>query len=347
MNRQFHMAPLLVAVACALRRTMSKGTLTQRIAIIGGLVLIPNFVMGQNDIQWTESGLWDGVIPFDAVVGGHEGGLPLYVCRAYKWPGYGTQPGKYRDGLPGCSFGFGGQEVYVSSPWFEYLVYGWAFASNGQIPANAVIGGYEAPGPGQLFGEALYYCRTSLYNTSDWQLGKIRPEFGACLVPYGGREVAATRYNVLVQGIPYTTVTASNGFVPPDAIRGGRDDDGTDLYICNAFFNGGQHPGKLRSSFGGCDISWGGGEHIVNTYQVLVPSWPPYPPAFNTTDAFNFAAGTDIDGTLLHVCRVPYLGGLQVGKTRTDWNTCHFGYGGKEILIPNYDILSSSFPVIR
>ena len=347
MERRFHIAASLVAVAFSLMKRMTQGTLTQQVAIIGGLLLIPNCATAQNDDQWTESGLWNGQVPFDAVVGGHEGGLPFYVCRAYQKPGYGTQPGKFREGLPGCSFGFGGQEIYEPTPWFEFLVFGWSIASSGAVPANAVVGGYEAPGPGQLVGPALYYCRASLGNTSDWQLGKIRPGFGACLIPYGGREVYATQYNVLVQGIPYTTVSASNGAVPPDAIRGGRDDDGTDLYICNAFFMGGQHPGKLRSSFGGCDISWGGTEHVVKTYQVLVPAWSIYPPAPQTVDAFNFPAGTDINGTLLHVCRAPYLGTVQLGKTGMNWTTCNFGYGGKEILVSNYDILSSSDPIIK
>jgi hypothetical protein len=349
MERQFNIAALLVAVAFPLRKRMLQETLTQQIAIIGGLMLIPNCAMAQNDIHWTESGVYGGEIPFNAVVGGYEGGLPLYVCRAYYLPGYGTQPGKFRQGLPGCSFGFGGQEIYDFAPSFQFLIIPWKLASSGEVPANAVVGGYEAPAPGQLAGPALYYCRAFLGTTSTsyWQLGKIRPEFGACLIPYGGKEVPATDYNVLVQGIPYASVTASNGVVPPDAIRGGRDDDGTDLYICNAFFMGGQHPGKLRSDFGGCDVSWGGTEHVVTTYQVLVPAWSIYPPAPGTVDAFNFPAGTDIDGTLLQVCRAPYLGGVELGKTRWDWTTCNFGYGGKEILVSDYDILSSSYLIIK
>jgi hypothetical protein len=331
-------------------------------AIIGGVMLTPTLVMAQGDWAPSNSPPPDIQVPFDAIVAGHEApgsptpSAPLYVCRAGTSEGYGQQVGKFRKDFAGCDFGFGGREVTVPfrlpSEDIQFLVTHWQWATDGAIPANAVVGGYDAPAPGQSFGPPLYYCRATLgqqeSGAADLQLGKIRSDFGACFIPYGGQEVHAPGYQVLVHGMPYTTVTASNGVVPPDAIRAGQDDDGTDLYVCNAFFGGGQQPGKLRSSFRGCDISWGGEEHIVSTYQVLVPEWSGYPPLREFRDAFDFPAGKDINGAPLYVCRASYLGSVQPGKTQQGWSTCNFGYGGKEIMDPpTYNILSSLDPVIR
>jgi hypothetical protein len=315
----------------------------QHAIVIGGLILTPGCVLAQND--WAPSGFPNIVVPFDAIIGGREApslrglpGAPLYVCHGGSNERYGVQVGKYRNGFTGCDFGFGGIEVSV--PDFEFLVADWQPASFGAVPGTAVVGGYDTPTPPLFTGPELYYCRAKV-SGPNYQPGKIRTEFGACFIPYGGTEVAETNYEVLVRGIPYTSVTASNGYIPPDAIRGGRDDDGTDLYVCNAFFAGGQHPGKLRSSFKGCDISFGGTENVVATYDVLVPYWAAYPPSALETYAFDFPAGTDVSGAPLHVCRAYHLGGLHPGKTQEAWSTCNFGYGGKETTSGNYDILTT------
>lgn len=67
-------------------------------------------------------------------------------------------------------------------------------------------------------------------------------------------------------------VKASGGFVPSNAFKGGMEHPPGKqiLYICRAPFNGGTHPGKIRAGFGGCNIGWGGREHVVNNYEVLV-----------------------------------------------------------------------------
>jgi Protein of unknown function (DUF3421) len=82
----------------------------------------------------------------------------------------------------------------------------------GEVPRNAVQGGYDTS------GVPLYHCRGLISGT--WQPGKIRDGFGACNAPYGGREVAASRYQVLVKLTPsvqLVTATASNGGRPHPA----------------------------------------------------------------------------------------------------------------------------------
>jgi hypothetical protein len=156
-------------------------------------------------------------------------------------------------------------------------------------------------------------------------------------------EQLAIHYEVLVglsPAMPFTTVGASGGYAPPDAIRAGTDNDGTDLYLCSAAFAGGHHPGKLKSTFKACDVSWGGIEHLVPTYDVLVPKWTTFPLAPPEFATFDFPAGVDVDGKPLHVCRAYFGGGLHPGKTKVGWTTCNIGWGGKEEQVSNYDVLT-------
>jgi hypothetical protein len=44
-------------------------------------------------------------------------------------------------------------------------------------------------------------------------------------------------------------------------------------------------------------------------------------------------AGTDANGMPLYSCLVQYAGGLQPGKTRSDWGGCSISYGGQEVFV--------------
>ena len=187
------------------------------------------------------------IAPPDAVVGGQDtDSAPLYICRGERSDG-SLQPGMFRSGSSiGCVTAWGTQQENLIP--FEVLVTNWTgnfWDTNrkaveytaGEVPQNAVQGGYESSGP------TLYYCRGLVGNS--WQPGKIRSGFAGCNVPYGGSETVTTRYQVLAvhtPGMPFAKVTASNGTVPPDAIRGGVDTDGEQLYVCSANWAGGVHP---------------------------------------------------------------------------------------------------------
>lgn len=323
---------------------MLNNTQSQRAAIIGGLILIPNFLLAQIHLASTQvpSGP-DPNISFDAIVIGHEGSSPLYACAVIPTLGYGVQLGNYRTGLPGCRFGFGGQEIYAYQFQFALFVSQWVNGSNGTLPLHPLVAGYTPQ------NTPTYYCRANVAG-SDLQLGEIEPGNSGCTIPYGGSFYFASTYQVLTSDAPayghtpFTTVRATNGFVPPDAIRGGRDDDGTDLYVCTALVGGAQVPGKLRASFGGCDINLLFAETVVPTYEVLVPEWSENPPPPGYQYGFDYAPGYDIDGTPLYICRAYYQGNVMPGKTRKDWTTCNIGYNGAEVLATFYDIISELIP---
>src|SRR5579883_2560018 len=232
--------------------------------------------------QWVPAGSPVSV-PFDAVIAGWEAPaapglppMPLYACRGGAAEGLGVQLGRFTPRTSFCDLGYGGAEFTVHD--FAFLVMSWQPETGGFVPPNAVQGGVDSPSPGRIIGPPLYFCRGKIKagGAASLQLGKIRPGFGGCLVPYSGKEISLGSYDVLVSlspAFPLATVHAINGFVPRDAIRAGTDADGTPLYMCSAVFGGGTHPGKLHSSFGGCNISYGGVEHTISDYFVLVPDW--------------------------------------------------------------------------
>jgi hypothetical protein len=134
------------------------------------------------------------------------------------------------------------------------------------------------------------------------------------------------------------------GSVPLDAIIGGTEPDGTRLYICRAFFNGGLHPGRVRPGLAGCDIGWGGVEHLVPFYQVLVPRWRSAINGNVPTGAYSYGfeapdPGNNFIGPALYPCRAFLNGGLHPGKVRPGFTGCYVGWGGKEISVNPYEVL--------
>ncbi|KAG7451141.1 uncharacterized protein BT62DRAFT_960763 [Guyanagaster necrorhizus] len=111
---------------------------------------------------------------------------------------------------------------------------------------------------------------------------KIGPHLHVpCSVAYGGSEVGHKgRYDLL----PFTPdtmefVRTSQGHVPAGRrpIEGGYEEDGSPLYHAVAIVNGIRVPGKTGAHLGGCNVSFGGGEHTVrDNYEILcvhVPSF--------------------------------------------------------------------------
>lgn len=126
-------------------------------------------------------------LPANAVVGGEQynPNALLYVCRgAYRG---GVHPGKLIGG--NCNISYGGNEVILSR--YEVLVsrapLDWV-RSFGNIPGNAVRGGYE-------HGNTLYICQTKYRNGV--HPGKVVGQ--SCNIGWGGQEIINSNFRVLVQ----------------------------------------------------------------------------------------------------------------------------------------------------
>ena len=73
-------------------------------------------------------------------------------------------------------------------------------------------------------------------------------------------------YEVLVSRRPLSWVESSNGDIPPRAIPGGIA-RGDTLYICQADYQNGTHPGKLVGN--NCHFTMRGQEFMTAYYNIL------------------------------------------------------------------------------
>ena len=114
-------------------------------------------------------------------------------------------------------------------------------------------------------GTPLYLARA--YYNGGLQPGKVRPEFGSANIPYGWAEVKVNPYEVYCGG--GTWVSASGGAVPAGAIACGYESNGESLYAARSWYAGGLQLGKVRPTFKGAKIAYGGSEISVDNYEVL------------------------------------------------------------------------------
>jgi len=143
--------------------------------------------------------------------------------------------------------------------------YHFIFAATGSIPAGAASHGHEADGTPLWVARSP--ARADPHFIGSIQPGKVRPAFGAALIPFGGKEISVTDYEVLVESGIW--IPGSNGQIPDGAVVCGSEANGDPLFVARASLNGGLHPGKIRFAFGAALIGFGGKEVPVSNYEVL------------------------------------------------------------------------------
>jgi hypothetical protein len=131
--------------------------------------------------EWRE--FYSGPLPTGAMFAGDFEGRPTYICQA-----------PFRDGIhPGrlagdrCVITYGGEVIPRNR--FKILIdrgYQWRWTRAGDIPPNAVVGGYEK-------GRPLFVCRAPLRGMHP---GKVIA--GACNIAFRGEEVTRPTFQVLV-----------------------------------------------------------------------------------------------------------------------------------------------------
>lgn len=136
--------------------------------------------------------------------------------------------------------------------------------------------------------------------------------------------------------MPLRWERASGGRIPAGAIAAGIE-NGKPLAICHADHQGGQHPGKVVAK--ACNISYGGAELTIGSYEVLVADAARLDWVAATAGEVPVGAiaGGQENGAALAICRFRHAGATHPGKlvgTR-----CAIGYGGREIYSDRYEIL--------
>ncbi|MBW8637684.1 DUF3421 domain-containing protein [Hoeflea sp. WL0058] len=137
---------------------------------------------------------------------------------------------------------------------------GWVQLSGGQIDGRAFPAGRDTN------GKDLFVC------VADYQggrhPGKIAHGFGGCNFSYGGQELTASVYSLMVgkeKWFPAFFHTPPNNSLPV-----GMESDGRQLYACRTEYNGSLQLGKTRQGFDGCNFGYGGGELVGKPFEVII-----------------------------------------------------------------------------
>lgn len=135
----------------------------------------------------------------------------------------------------------------------------WVRLSGGALDRRAFPSGRDTN------GAPLFVCSADFNGVQ--QPGKIRSGFNGCNFSYGGREMSAGTYSLMVGRAKWAR--ASGGQVPPNAVQSGSETNGQPLFVCRTEYNGSVQLGKIRPGFSGCNFSYGGKELTAAAYEVM------------------------------------------------------------------------------
>ncbi|KZT36595.1 hypothetical protein SISSUDRAFT_961284, partial [Sistotremastrum suecicum HHB10207 ss-3] len=140
--------------------------------------------------------------------------------------------------------------------------------------------------------------------------------------------------------------------IPSDALQTGTEVDNEELYSVRAWYKGGVHPGKAGEHLqdGRASISYGGLEHPVSTFEILigdssyarwidVTSTVSESLSQNRRPIYPIEAGREATGEPLFVAQAQYDMGWHPGKAALHDDHCCVGYGGGEVWIRSFRIL--------
>ena len=140
------------------------------------------------------------------------------------------------------------------------------------FPQGAVYSGTERNNINE--GVKLYVCRVAFQGGV--HPGKlIDSSRRRCNFGWGGDEWYSLTYEVLIENGTWKTGSTS------EALIGGREANGTPLYICQATVNingidHGTASGKVV--YNACSIGYGGNEEYFSSYSLFYVAKPPPPP---------------------------------------------------------------------
>jgi len=144
----------------------------------------------------------------------------------------------------------------------------WVLNKGRNIPRDAIEGGQEN-------GQTLYISRA--FNCGGVHPGKCGSHLSrGASIAADGEEVEIDTYEVLVGRNDSVRWIRVRGQFSVDnlegctAVEGGREQDGTKLYVAQAFYEGSVHPGKISEKLRICHFSHGGREKTVEEFAVLV-----------------------------------------------------------------------------
>jgi len=142
----------------------------------------------------------------------------------------------------------------------------WILTHGQNIPESAIQGGEE-------HGKPLYIARA--FQDGGLMIGKASPSLkkGAA-IGYKHEEIDLDTYEILVGDSRGTRWIEASGHFNADSfgynpVEGGRESNGSAIYIAQAPYHGGVHPGKASAALDGAYIPYDGKEKQIKEYRVL------------------------------------------------------------------------------
>ncbi|KIK67036.1 carbohydrate-binding module family 12 protein [Collybiopsis luxurians FD-317 M1] len=142
----------------------------------------------------------------------------------------------------------------------------WILNQGKDIPANAILVGPE-------HDWNLWICRAYIDGTL--QIGKASNVFQkGAVIGYDGKEHQLDTYEILVGDMHGLQWVDASGHLNVEnlglrPVEGGRDKDGSPLYIAEAPHNDAVHPGIASPKHDGAFIPYGGKQVQVHNYRIL------------------------------------------------------------------------------
>lgn len=121
--------------------------------------------------------------------------------------------------------------------------------------------------------------------------------------------------------------------VPSNAVVGGKDSNGSTLFICRTTHRGTTLPGKVVA--GKCNYNWGTTEYSSGSFEILVGTGGYWTRDINPRSALVGGSGGN---QTYYVCRAFASGGSHPGRMQD--GKCNYGYAGRGYAATNYEVLN-------
>lgn len=131
--------------------------------------------------------------------------------------------------------------------------------------------------------------------------------------------------------------------MPRDAILGGRDTDGAQIFVGRASHEGEMIPCKVIPSKQVAYVSHNGSEISKQNFEVLIGSDVKWKKERNgKIPQGAYPAGKTKSGETLYVGRVEHNRSQTVGKVHPSHGCLYIPYGGQELSFKDYEVLTGN-----
>lgn len=136
------------------------------------------------------------------------------------------------------------------------------------------------------------------------------------------------------------TPTTSRAPLPRNAILGGRDTDGAQIYVGRAFHEGDMIPCKVIPSKQVAYVSHNGFEIAKHNFDILIGNDVKWKKEKNgKIPKGAYPGGRTSSGETLYIGRGEHSRSTTVGKVHQSHGCLYIGYGGKEVALRDYEVL--------